>query len=862
MRSYRLLLILSLVIPLVLSFTLTGEQMAEGTKRSGDLSGDREAMNRLIIDQVSDSTITEYMTRLVDFRTRLTCTDSNLVAGQWIYDKFVEFGYTEVYFDSLTVDHPRISCDIDRNIVAVKEGSVNPDNVIVIGGHYDTMTFITSECNPDTLAPGADDDASGVAATLELARVFSNMDNEITLIFAAFGSEELGTWGSRHIAEELYNEGADIRLMINLDVIAYTEDETWDTDIRVDSTAIPFADIFIEMAEMYTDLIPSITIDDNVGGDAEGFNNHGYSAIWPLEADFNFHLHECTDNMENVSIPFCTDITEMTAASMLAIMVMPDAPEGFEVVNLGDGTSLSMSWDPNGESDLAYYNVFWGTQPGVYDSSRTVTMVGDTIHNLAEGETYYLALSATDTDDNESFLSGEIRIVTNSTPQIPTGLTSASLDSEIVLDWEPNESELDLAGYYVYRHRADGVSDTTLLGFVPEPATTFSDLTAEVHTLYGYHVTAIDTESPPAESHPSEGVYGRLATHDMGILVVDNTADGSGGPLMPTDEDVDAFYSDILRNYNVQNTWDSNDSIQTGRAIMDYDMGIYSVVMWHSDVRGMMSEVSDTTEMRKYLDVGGNLWISGWKLLAFLSGGSASYYVFEENDFVNRYVGIDSARTTSATDRDFIGAESLIEDFPAIEVDSGKVFPFDGLFETEVLLPPFVGTDSLYAYVSSDSAGSEYHGLPVGMVSNSTEYGLVVTDFPLYFMDQTDAELLTAAVMALFGEPVGIGEGGIVTELPRTYSLSQNYPNPFNPMTTIRFEIPGASAEKVEVTLRIYDIRGRLIKTLIDDKKDPGSYQIAWDGRDNRESKVASGMYLYTIKVEDFSSTRKMMLLK
>jgi hypothetical protein len=814
-----------------------------------------------IVDQVSDSTIEAYMTRLVEFRTRYTCTDSSRAASQWIYDQFVELGYTDVTFDSFPIDRPDISC-IDRNVVAVKEGSVNPGNVIVIGGHFDTTAEPDLGCGPDTLAPGADDDASGVAATLELARIFSGVDNEITLIYVAFASEETGTLGSLHFAENLYEQGTDIRLMINLDVIAYTGDETWDLDILIDSTAVPFSEVFVDMAETHTDLIPVVEIVELVLGDAQAFNARGYSTLFPIEADLNPFMHGCYDNMENANVPYCTDVTEMTAASMLAITVMPDAPEGFDAVNLGDGTSLRLSWDPNGESDLSHYTVYWGTQPGVYDSARTVTATVDTLRNLVEGVTYYLAISATDTDDNESFFTGEIAIVANATPQTPTGVASHSFADEIVLEWEPNGSELDLAGYNVYRRTVDGTPDTVLLGFVPEPTTTLSDQTAEAHTLYGYHVTAVDTEDPPAESDPSGEVFGRLATHDRGVLVVDNTTDGTGGPLMPTDEQVDVFYSEILRNYNARTYWDISDSVQAGRTVMDYDLGIYSTVVWHSDVRGARSEPTDTTAMRKYLDAGGNLWLSGWKLLAFLTGNAGPGYLIGENDFLYRYVGIDSARTTPAADRDFVGAESLVSGFPSVLVDPEKTVPFDGLFEIDLLLPPFSGVDSLYAYVSSDSGTSEYHGIPVGVVNPSTEYGLVFTGFPLYFMDQADAEGLVDAVMTHFSEPQGIGEGDNLASLPRAYSLSQNYPNPFNPMTTIGFEIPGSAEERVDVTLRIYDVRGRLIRTLINGAKEPGAYEVTWDGRNDRGADLSSGVYFYKVSAGEFVSTRKMTLIR
>jgi len=94
--------------------------------------------------------------------------------------------------------------------------------------------------------------------------------------------------------------------------------------------------------------------------------------------------------------------------------------------------------------------------------------------------------------------------------------------------------------------------------------------------------------------------------------------------------------------------------------------------------------------------------------------------------------------------------------------------------------------------------------------------------------------------------------------LPRTFSLSQNYPNPFNPSTTIDYSIPGA--ERVQTCLKIFDVRGRLIRKLIEGPKEPGRYSIHWDGRNDVGGSVGSGVYLYRIEAGDFTSTRKMIL--
>ncbi|MDW7678997.1 MAG: FlgD immunoglobulin-like domain containing protein, partial [bacterium] len=100
------------------------------------------------------------------------------------------------------------------------------------------------------------------------------------------------------------------------------------------------------------------------------------------------------------------------------------------------------------------------------------------------------------------------------------------------------------------------------------------------------------------------------------------------------------------------------------------------------------------------------------------------------------------------------------------------------------------------------------------------------------------------------------------SNIPETFSLSQNYPNPFNPETTIRFEIPFTGKHMVKVELRIYNLQGELIRTLVNEEKYPGSYQAHWDGLDETGAQVASGIYLYQLRAGDFNHCRKMILMK
>jgi len=92
-----------------------------------------------------------------------------------------------------------------------------------------------------------------------------------------------------------------------------------------------------------------------------------------------------------------------------------------------------------------------------------------------------------------------------------------------------------------------------------------------------------------------------------------------------------------------------------------------------------------------------------------------------------------------------------------------------------------------------------------------------------------------------------------------TFELSQNYPNPFNPSTRIQFAVP--QTEKVK--LEVYDIQGRLIKTLVDyELYQPGKYEVSWNGIDNKGNRVASGVYFAKMQAGKFAHTKKMIMNK
>lgn len=93
---------------------------------------------------------------------------------------------------------------------------------------------------------------------------------------------------------------------------------------------------------------------------------------------------------------------------------------------------------------------------------------------------------------------------------------------------------------------------------------------------------------------------------------------------------------------------------------------------------------------------------------------------------------------------------------------------------------------------------------------------------------------------------------------PPSYALWQNYPNPFNPATTISYDLP----QTLQVRLVIYDLKGRQVRTLIDQRQMAGRYAISWDGHNDQGKAVASGVFLYRLQAGEFTQVRKMTMLR
>ncbi|MFQ6105309.1 MAG: FlgD immunoglobulin-like domain containing protein, partial [Candidatus Glassbacteria bacterium] len=195
---------------------------------------------------------------------------------------------------------------------------------------------------------------------------------------------------------------------------------------------------------------------------------------------------------------------------------------------------------------------------------------------------------------------------------------------------------------------------------------------------------------------------------------------------------------------------------------------------------------------------------------------------------------------------DFIWHES-IDDDPHSKVEYEFYLDVDSLFPEGARAKDLV--DTVYTFTEPLANGNVYYWKVVAHdeFEDSTQSQKI---FSIYFDNGSGI---------YWDQPFASG-------LPRIANLLQNFPNPFNPVTVIKYDVPlgsnGDAEEEIPVTLRVYDSRGKLVKTLKKGSDRPGRYSVAWGGKDERGRVVASGVYIYSILIGEKRLTRKMLLLR
>jgi len=357
-----------------------------------------------LLNLISADSLYVWDLRLQNFKTRYSYIDSIYKARDWLRQKFLSFGIDSLWLHYYNYDSPQY------NVVAVVPGTVQPDKVIVVGGHYDSVVY-GSGTNPYVWAPGADDNGSGTVATLEMARIIAQHPLPVTVMFVPFAQEEQGLIGSYFFAYYLLNLGTDVRLMINTDMIGHSVDNDTDVVILGDPSAETYINVMMDMANTYTYLRPHYD-GQSSGSDHYPFYLLGYDAVYAEEGEFHYAgWHTNYDVVDSLDFDYMKEVVKMCLATLHLVANSPSPVENLQALNGRDGHTAYLSWSANPISEnVDHYNIYFGTSSGNYDSLHQTSAVCDTLYNLTENTTYYITVSAVNTGGFESPASPEVSL--------------------------------------------------------------------------------------------------------------------------------------------------------------------------------------------------------------------------------------------------------------------------------------------------------------------------------------------------------------------------------------------------------------------------------------------------------------------
>ena len=367
------------------------------------------------LQQISAQRIRANIEKLVSFGTRSTLSaqdPASISAGhgigaarEWIKAEFERYskdcgGCLEVKTDSFTEEPmERIPKATEiTNVYAVLKGTdeANAKRIVLVTGHYDSRNSDTLDVSGD--APGANDDGSGTAVSLECARVLSKMKFPATIIFLTVAGEEQGLNGSHHLAKVAKDQAWDLEAVLNNDIVGGDKSAEQDHSVvRVFSEGVPAAateqdirrirglggesdSVSRQLARYIADVgraydagvkpVPVFRLDRYLrGGDHYSFNQQGFAAVRFTEFREDFHHQHQNVRMENgieygdslkfVDYDYVAHVARLNAATLASLAAAPAPPANVHLLTKDLENDSTLTWEASPGGLAAEYEVLW-----------------------------------------------------------------------------------------------------------------------------------------------------------------------------------------------------------------------------------------------------------------------------------------------------------------------------------------------------------------------------------------------------------------------------------------------------------------------------------------------------------------------
>lgn len=799
------------------------------------------------ISAVNPDSVKYSIQTLQNFKTRYAFNENRDSIVNWIKQKYYSMGFSIVETDSFKAEGTP-----QKNVIATLPGK-NRNEVCIVGAHYDSYSSDIYN------APGADDNASGTALVFELARLMKskNFIPECDIKFMNFAAEELGLYGSAHIAKKYKEAGTNVKLMINADMISYSTKSLDSSLVSVDYyyKSLSWLDAALELFSKFTKIIPVKGEYCSSSTDSYSFYSNNIQCISFIEYDFSPYYHEPSDTLGNYNIPYCAEIIKGAGALLLYASALPGPITNLNLVDVGDGINVKVSWNKSSCSDLKGYNIYRGNEYGVVDTTFTTT---DTLLTLTgeNGKWIFLSISVLTNSGTES-TKVEGSICPMSIPPSPYIFIDDVSKTSISLQWNIDRVALMFAGYNVYR--SDSINGVyTKLNSTLLKTNSYEDKgNLKPGKFYFYRAKTVytnGTESGDGYSYAK----GRLASLDQGIgLIITPDKNCDGSISNPSFEQVADFIKPALKDFQAEFVNQEDNSAYFS------NIGAYSTVIWCNNSEGGYQAIGySIDELIKYLKAGGKLLISSsmFNLGYWYPNWVSDSAVYNSGDKIFDYFKISTRYYPSNILNYLSEAKPKIAGYPQMLIDTLRIvndsLPYGTLVEAYT---PTNDAKTIYTY-GSNAPDNQLNGLGIGLEYLGNDYKLILLNFPLYYMKfENVKELFNFVLKSKFAEPLAIDEKKSRI-IPSAFALNQNYPNPFNPITTISYSLPMECKVKIE----IFNILGQRVTVLFDNIKQAGNHHQYFNA-----SALSSGVYFYSLTARPVSnngagyiSNKKMLLIK
>lgn len=320
-RNSAIPFILTIITTLILISCSEEENLPSSNQDDPEIVA-KDSVTKVLISIMNKDSLKFMVTQLENFGTRFALAGNRKTIALSLEKRFKKIGLTDTRIDSFRIAllwQGQQYVEWHYNVSAHLHGRTSPDTLSIIGAHYDDI--ITSG-NPFVAAPGANDNASGVAAVFEIARVMSaqNYKPAGSINFVLFAAEEFELTGSRIYAENAYNRRDRITIMLNLDMIAWEQGiqpVKWKLNIMNYANSLPLLEKARQYCLKYSFLMPVTDNKKSQFSDSYSFFNKGYRALYytsPAE-DPNYHTKD--DISSGLNFDFCLEVVKASCAMIV-----------------------------------------------------------------------------------------------------------------------------------------------------------------------------------------------------------------------------------------------------------------------------------------------------------------------------------------------------------------------------------------------------------------------------------------------------------------------------------------------------------------------------------------------------------------